>query len=198
MRNIRTVIQKQKTVSIRENYSRGELAKQILKGLAIGGIIATSFALPNIAQILSLFDVGDSRDRYRIKRAIKTLENQRLVNVYEKNGINVVEITEKGKKKSLIYNIDEVKIVRPKKWDGFWRIIIFDVPERFKKARDALSQKLRDMEFYPLQKSVFVCPFDCKNEIDFINEIFNTGKFVHYIVAKEISNEAFLKRHYNL
>ena len=198
LKNMRKGIKKQKTVSIRENYSKGELVKQILTGLAAGGIIVASFALPNLPQIFKLFNAQTAKDRYRIKRAAYSLKNEKLVNIYEKDGIDMVEITEEGRKRILKYKFDDIKITRPKKWDKYWRIIIFDIPEKFKKGRDALSKKLKDMEFYPLQKSVFVCPFECKDEIDFINEIFNTGKFVYYIVAREINNEEFLKRHYNL
>lgn len=183
---------------IRENYSKGELAKEILKGLVIGGVIVASFALPNLPQILQLFGAQTAKDRYKIKRAIHSLKNNKLVNIYEKDEMGIVEITESGKKRVLKYKIDDIKITRPKKWDKYWRVVTFDIPEKFKKGRDSLSRKLKEMEFYPLQKSVFVCPFECKDEIDFINEIFNTKKFVHYIVAKEISDEKFLKRYYNL
>lgn len=184
--------------SIRENYSKGELVKEILKGLAIGGVIVASFALPNLAQILSLFGAGSSKDRYRINRAIQALKDKRLVNIYEKDGKDVIEITENGNKKVLTYSIDEIKITRPKKWDGFWRVIAFDIPEKFKTARRTLSAKLNNMEIYPLQKSVFVCPFKCRDEIDFISEFFNVRKYVKYILAKKIDDEDFLKRHYNL
>ena len=189
---------KLKNKSLRDNYSKGELAKEILKSLAIGGVIAGSLVLPNLPQVLEFLGVTNSKERYRIKRTIYSLEEKRQVNIYEKNGIEFIEITDNGRKKVLQYNLDEIKIERPKKWDGHWRVIIFDIPEKFKGARRALSGKLREMEIYPLQKSVFVCPFDCKNEVDFISEIFGVGKFVYYIVAKEINNGEFLKRHYNL
>lgn len=184
--------------SIRENYSKGELVKEILKGLAIGGVIVASFALPNIAQILSLFGANNSKDRYRVNRAIQILKNKKLVNMYEKDGKNIVEITENGNKRVLAYAINEIKITRPKNWDGFWRVIVFDIPEKYKIARRALSAKLNDMEIYPLQKSVFICPFECRNEIDFICEFFNVKKYVKYILAKKIDDEEFLKRYYNL
>ena len=184
--------------SLRENYPKGELVKEILKGLAIGGVIIASFALPNMAQILSLFGASNSKDRYRINRAIQALKDKRLVNIYEKDGKDVIEITENGNKRVLAYTIDEIKITRPKKWDGFWRVIVFDIPEKFKTARRALSAKLNDMEIYPLQKSVFICPFECIDEIDFIGEFFNVRKYVKCILAKKIDDEEFLKRHYNL
>ncbi len=112
----------------------------------------------------------------------------------------VMEITEKGNKQVLKYKIDEIKITRPKKWDGNWRIIAFDIPERHRRARRALTQKLKEMEIYPLQKSVFICPFECKNEIDFVGEFFNVRKFIHHFTAQKLDekDEWPLKRYYNL
>lgn len=193
-------IKKQEIKSIRDNYSRGELAKRILKGLAMGGLIIASFALPNLPQIFHLFGAKTARERYKMNRVLQNLEKQKLINIYEKGEDMVMEITEKGKKRILKYKFDEIIIVRPKKWDGHWRMIIFDIPEIYKKGRDALTRKLKEMEIYPLQKSVFICPFECRNEIDFVSEFFNVRKFVHYFVAKEIDekDEDFLKRYYNL
>ena len=121
-----------------------------------------------------------------------------MVKIYEKNGEDVVEITKNGKQKLLKYKFEEMKILRPKKWDGRWRVIIFDIPEKFKKARNALTKKIKDMEIYPLQKSVFVCPFNCKDEIDFVGEFFNIRRFICYIEADVIENDERIKRFYNL
>ncbi|MEK7575544.1 MAG: hypothetical protein AAB491_00445 [Patescibacteria group bacterium] len=190
----------QEKISIRDNYSKGELSKEILKGLAIGGLIVASFALPNLPQVFSLLGIKNARDRYRIKRTIKNLESRKLVNFYEKGEKQILEITEKGRKKILEYKLDEMKIIRPKKWDGYWRMVSFDIPERYKRGRDALVKKLKDMEIYPLQKSVYICPFEYKDEIDFIGEIFGVGKFIHYFIIKELDNKdkIYLKDFYNL
>lgn len=189
-----------KKTSIRDNYSKGELAKEILKGLALGGLIVASFALPNLPQVFSFFGIKSAKDRRRLKRAIQTLEKQKLINLYEKGDELIMEITERGEKRILKYKIDEVKIVRPRKWDGQWRIVMFDIPENYKKARDALSRKLKELELYPLQKSVFVCPFECRDEIDFVSEFFNVRKFIHYFIAKEmdVKDQKYLERYYNL
>lgn len=190
----------EKIKSIRDNYKRGELAKEILKGMAIGGLIVASFALPGLPQVFSLLGINNAKDRYRVRRAIEALKNKKLINIYEKNGEEVMEITEKGEKRILKYKFDEMKIERPKKWDGHWHIIAFDIPEKYKRGRDALTRKLKEMELYPFQKSVFICPFECRDEIDFISEVFNLRKFIHYFVAKEIDidDEEYLKKYYNL
>ncbi|MBU1159968.1 hypothetical protein KKD04_02185 [Patescibacteria group bacterium] len=193
-------MKKQEIKSIRDNYSKGELAKEILKGLAIGGLIVASFALPNLPQIFSLFGVKTSRERYKMNRILQNLEKQKLIDIYGKGDDIVMEITEKGKKRILKYKFDEIVIVRPKKWDGYWRMIIFDIPERYKKGRDALTRKFKEMEIYPLQKSVFICPFECGDEINFVSEFFDVRKFVHYFVIKEIDEKDgdFLRGYYNL
>jgi len=183
--------------SLRDNYSKGELVKEILKGLAMGGLIVASFALPNLPQVFSFFGVKSAKDRYRIKRAIQYLEKQKLIDFYEKGDGQIMEITEKGEKRILKYKIDEIKIARPKKWDGYWRVIIFDIPERYKRARSALTRKLKEMEIYPLQKSVFACPFECRDEIDFIGEFFEVKKFIYYFTTKDLDDD-YLKRYYNL
>lgn len=184
--------------SIRERHDKGELAKNILKNLAIGGVLATGLALPNIVQLLDFFGATESSERRKIMRALDKMKERKLVITYEKDGLDVVEITESGKKKILSYNLENIKIIRPKKWDGYWRVIIFDIPEKNKKARRVLSLKLNDMEFFPLQKSVFVCPFECDNEIGFVAEFFGVRKYIKRILAKEIENEDILKRFYNL
>lgn len=197
---IKRIKAKSKIKSIRDPYKKGELAKEILMGLIKGGIMVSSFALPNVALILKMFEANDYRDRYRITRIMKNLKNKKLLDIYEKEGEERIEITEKGKKRIARYQIDELKLNRPKKWDGQWSIIMFDIPEKFKKGRDALAKKMKDMEIYPMQKSVYICPFDCRDEIDFVSEVFGVRRFVHYIIASDLgeSEELKLKMFYKL
>lgn len=188
----------QSKLSIRDKHSKGEIAKEILKGLALGGFIAASFVLPNLPQVFSFFGIKSSRERFKLNRALHNLQRQKLIDIYEKGDDMVMEITEKGEKRILKYKFDEMRIERPKKWDGYWRLIIFDIPEKHKRARSALAGKLKDMGFYPLQKSVFVCPFECRDEVDFICEFFSVRKFIRYLLVKEIDDDNFLLKYYNL
>lgn len=181
-----------------KNYKRGELAKEILKGLAIGGFIVACFALPGLAQVAVLFKSKDARDRYRVNQAVRGLEKKKWVRIYQKGGKDIVEITEAGKKRVLEYNLDEMKLKIPKKWDGWWRIVMFDIPETKKRARGAISIKIKELGLYPIQKSVFVSPYPCKDEIDFIGEFFNARNHIIYIRAKEIEGVRKLKNHFNI
>ncbi|KKS92511.1 MAG: hypothetical protein UV67_C0002G0001 [Parcubacteria group bacterium GW2011_GWC1_43_12] len=174
---------------LKNNYSRGELAKEILKGLAVGGIIVVSLILPNLPQILKMFQAGKAKDRARIKRTVNALRRKKLVKFFRKNGQAVIRITEKGKRKVQEYSFENMKISRPKKWDGLWRLIIFDIPESHKQGRDALNKSLKNLSLYPLQRSVFIYPFQCRNEIDFICDFFDIEQFVDYLIVKDIGKD---------
>jgi len=91
--------------------------------------------------------------------------------------------------------IDALKIKRPKKWDKKWRIIVFDISELKKLYRDAFRGKLKELGFYPLQKSVWICPFDCRDEIELLREFFGLKeKELRLIVAESIGNDKWLRK----
>ena len=59
--------------------------------------------------------------------------------------------------------------VADQKWDGFWRIVIFDIPERKRRARDGLRNQLKKMGFGKLQSSTYISPYDHgKQFLDFL------------------------------
>lgn len=57
-------------------------------------------------------------------------------------------------------------------WDGKWRLVIWDVPEKRRVARDLLRYKLKWLGFNQLQKSVWVTKKNCTQQLrDFIKKI---------------------------
>ena len=92
----------------------------------------------------------------------------------------------------------KLEITKQKVWDKKWRIVAFDIPEKKKNGRDALRQKLQELNFYQLQKSVFVCPYPCEKEVHFLSEFFDIGDFVNIIIADNIYDDVRLKNHFDL
>ena len=134
-----------------------------------------------------------------IHNSIKRLYQSQLID-YKENDDGMVSLTlnKEGKKRVLKYNLDNLKIKKPAKWDSIWRIVIFDIPEYLKQGRNALASKLKQLGFYPLQKSVFIYPYDCQNEVDFITEIFDLRPYVRFILAKKTDIDLDLKNKFNL
>lgn len=134
-----------------------------------------------------------------LREAIRRLHQSHMINFRENiDGTITIDLEDDGKKASLRYNLDKLKITKPDKWDGFWRMVIFDIPEFKKKGRDALAIKLKQMGFLAIQKSVFIYPYDCRKEIEFVSEVFEVKPYVRFIIVKDIDIELDLKQKFNL
>lgn len=120
---------------------------------------------------------------YQLMRYLRSHE---LVEESIINGVRTVCITQKGVKKSLVIEIENIKLQPSKKWDGYWRIVLFDIPEQHKTARDALTLKLKQLGFRQIQKSVYVFPFECFKEIEKIRCFYGIRPYTFLITADKI------------
>ena len=184
-------------------HPRGELAKEILLMIDAGAVIPAAFLMPVMPKALKpLLRLLSKKCRAKRSegfiKSLYYLNRKRLVSITEKEGQQILTLSEDGKKRVFRFNLDQIAVKRPGRWDGYWRIIIFDIPERKKQGREALRSKLKQLGFHPLQKSCFIHPFDCKSEIDFISEIFEVSPYVNFIVAKEIEGAMLLRKFFGL
>ena len=137
-------------------------------------------------------------DEKKLKQEIRNLYKSRLIESKENpDGSFAYVLTDKGKLKVLTYHFQKMKI-KKNSWDEKYRLVIFDIPEKLKKARDALRWKLKELGFFELQKSVFVFPYECKNEIDFVIEFFNLRKYVRYGILEFVDNDLHLRKIFKL
>jgi DNA-binding transcriptional regulator PaaX len=103
-------------------------------------------------------------------------------------------LTEKGRKIAGWLQIDALKIRRPKIWDKKWRIVIFDISQLKKFYREAFRGKLKELGFYPLQKSVWIHPFDCQDEIELLRDFFGLDqKEMRLIIAENIGPAEWIR-----
>ena len=176
----------------RKDYRRiGKIQKRILI-LLVGGLafgITRNFG----KQIKVLKEIGKEWQdipNQTINTAIRSLYEARFVEKRKfPHGKMEIVISKKGEKRAMIENIDTLKIARPKKWDGYFWVVLFDIPEKRKRIRDAFRFHLKKMDFYELQKSVFIFPFPCVKEIKFITEYYNIKKHIRIIEARSIDHE---------
>ncbi|HAS00226.1 MAG: Transcriptional regulator, PaaX family [Candidatus Moranbacteria bacterium GW2011_GWC2_37_73] len=132
-------------------------------------------------------------------KIVKEFREERLVDYIEKaDGSVKIVLTEKGKNIILNFDIDRIKIKKPIRWDKKWRFVFFDIPEKRRSERNVLRNKLKDLKFYEIQKSIFVHPYPCLDEVNFVIEYFNLRNMVRYGEVTNISNEEELKLKCNL
>ena len=184
-------------------YRRGELGKEILLIIAAGLAIPAAFLMPNIPIALkpllrALTKKSGLRKSEHFVRSITYLKRRRLISIAAKDELQILTLSENGKKRVLQFDLDKIRLKRPRKWDGYWRLVLFDIPEKHKMGREALRSKLNQLGFFPLQKSCFIYPFDCKSEITFISEIFEVAPYVNFILVKELEGATQLVKYFNL
>ena len=134
-----------------------------------------------------------------LRDSIRRLYKSKMIDFREnQDGTVLTVLTNKGKKQILKYDIDKIEIKKPARWDKLWRLVVFDIPEDKNLGRKALAAKLKELGFYPMQKSVFIYPYECKDEIDFITEIFELSPYVRFLRVKDIDIELDLKERFYL
>ncbi|MCX6789391.1 MAG: hypothetical protein NTZ42_02160 [Candidatus Gribaldobacteria bacterium] len=181
-----------------------KISIDILKVIGLVGIFAIAAQSPNFWVHLSRN--LQKRDRYfknnysqtQISKTLSRLKRSNMLVLKEKDGKFTVELSEKGKKKIQQITIDDLRNKKPEQWDGLWRVVIFDIPERQKYGRAALRGKMKYLGFYQLQKSVWAFPYDCEKEIELLANFFNIYNCVNFIEAKRITNDTELKQHFKL
>lgn len=175
--------------------------KEMLSVLAAMGIVGVILAFPPaIGGIAALIRLG-SRDysRWGIRRTLKRLKKQRYISVTEDDEGNVtVKITKHGITRALSYKLESMKLQKPKKWDGKWRVVAFDIPEKYKGLRDIFRMRLGQLGLYQLQESVYVSPYPCFDEVEFLRELYGVSFTVRYIVADRIEDDGSLRQHFQL
>jgi len=110
----------------------------------------------------------------------------------------VVDLTQLGKEKVIKHCFDGLRLNPMGRWDGKWRIILFDIPEQHKWAREGFREKLKLMGFYPMQKSVFVTPYPCREEIEFLMGIYNIGSYVKMITTELVESDEDLRAYFKI
>lgn len=177
----------------------------ILNALALGtgilviGTLAPASGAVMVREIIKTYFRKKRFEKDRFLRDLKTLQKRELLTYKElPDGTVEIEITKQGKNKILRYRVDEIQLKKPDVWDKKWRLVIFDVPHAERQARDALREKLQDMKFYQLQKSVFLTPYPCEDEIDFIASIFDVRRHILILYIQNFEGEEKLKHFFNI
>lgn len=181
---------------VRKNLDRYPLAKDALSIIAGFGFVSLAMLMPGLAGVIAKEVRQAERDKFR--RRLARWKAQKLVEIEEGPNGPMVKITENGLKRALQYKLEAMEVKKPKRWDELWRIVIFDVAENKRERRDRFRQYLKQLGFYMLNRSVFIHPYPCFDEIEFLRQITSVGKEVTYIVAKSVESSADLRRYFDL
>ena len=174
----------------------------ILRTLAVGGVISVALVAPKTLTLLKKLDRGaaNRKNLYRrITQAISRLEQNGFVRTLGQQGKRHVTLTEKGRIAIEAIYASEYHIPEPAFWDGKWRVVIFDIREKRRKARSQLRSLLSGAGFLRLQDSVWVYPYPCDEFVGLVRAHLKsgTGEMLSF-VAEALESDRHLKEYFHL
>lgn len=134
-----------------------DFSKKILKVLSEKPAIS----LPQLTEQVEP-DMADKKLSYALTRSLKGLREAGLIENLPSGQGEFARLTKEGKKKALSLKLDASATLPNPVWDGFWRIIILDLPEERKNERESLRYLLKKAGFVCLKNSVWISmyPFE--------------------------------------
>jgi len=179
---------------------KGEIFSAILKSIGAAGLLGTALVFPNALRILDLTNIKGRRrsnKKYYINQTIERLKKEGLIQLCKRGDKKFFQLTKKGKAELLKSDPKSFKIKKGR-WDGKWRIVIFDIKESNRGARNQLRGWLQEVGFVKLQNSVWVFPYKCDELVFLIKTYYELGKNVLYLESGYLENDTHLKKIFKL
>jgi DNA-binding transcriptional regulator PaaX len=113
----------------------------------------------SIPEISNNFTDCEKDTKYKINRSLKGLREAGLIEQVSSPQNEYARLTKEGKKKMHSLELEsDTKLVNTS-WDGYWRIILIDLPENRKSERESLRYLLKKANFVCLKNSAWISPY---------------------------------------
>lgn len=179
----------------KQKTQRKYLQQLILRTIAAAGILSVALVAPGVIKAMHRLNmIPKNRHGEYVKSSASKLVKRGLLFYDGKK----YRLTSKGESILRRWQFADFKLQKPRKWDGKWRVIIFDIPEKLKKTRNHLTLLLRQAGFVRLQDSVWVYPYDCEDVITLLKTDFGIGKYLIYLIVEELENDKHLREVFEL
>ena len=179
----------------RKRKKKENIQKAVLSAVKMAGLLSVAAVAPNSIQYLKSLGLIPAR---RQEEVILRSRDQLISGGFLKYKNSFVTLTEKGKAKLELLEVKDWKIDKPRKWDGKWRVLIFDIPESKRPLRDKIRRTLFGIGFVRLQDSVWIYPYACEDLVNLLKADFKVGKDLLYLIVDFIENDKWLKKLFGL
>lgn len=122
----------------------------------------SAISLPDLTEKINTADSAYNNagtSKYAITRSLKGLRDAGLIEQIPSPHNEFARLTKEGKKKVHSLKLDSDTTLVNTTWDGFWRIILLDLPENRKGERESLRYLLKKAGFVCLKNSAWISPF---------------------------------------
>lgn len=148
-----------------------------LRVIGITGLAGVSVIAPNTLQGLNLLLKNSKTKVPKSQRILAELKRQGLVHITPLDNGFHYSLTPKGAYRLQQALIDGLSVKIPKKWDKKWRMVAFDIPVKFSRQRTAFVHKLQELGFMMVQKSMWVHPAPCFDQVEQLAGHYNVLRY---------------------
>lgn len=172
-----------------------ERQEKLLRLAGAGLLLVTGVLFPNVVgaafkvskQIEELQELS-ALARYRLKKRIEKMVDDKI---FQLAG-DEIKLTKKGRQILKLIQLSDIKLVKQKYWDGVWHLVSYDIPEKYKKQRDDFRRRIIALGFKQIQDSLWVFPFECREEMAIITKTLGISKYVAYVTTNHLPQQSKL------
>ncbi|MFT6829495.1 MAG: DNA-binding transcriptional regulator PaaX [Candidatus Paceibacteria bacterium] len=99
------------------------------------------------------------KPKYVVNRTLKKMIDDEIVDQYDTEQSSFLSLTSSGRQKLRNIKLSSDSHLISTTWDGYWRMVIVDIPESRKKDQDAIRYILKKAQFMQLKSSVWITPY---------------------------------------
>ncbi|OGE76777.1 MAG: hypothetical protein A3C85_03465 [Candidatus Doudnabacteria bacterium RIFCSPHIGHO2_02_FULL_48_21] len=164
------------------------------------GVVALSAIAPNafvaLDKIFGKKQYGSRKNtvvkrQNQLTKSFYYMRRQGYINIEKRGGLLMVYPTKKGQERLREINFKNLSVKKPKHWNGNWWMVVADIPKQFRIAANTFQKKLKQMEFYPLQRTVWIHPFDPREEIESVATHYHINPFVTLMEIKQLDHSDY-------
>jgi len=145
-----------------------------------------------IYTLLNATEKDDSiSSREKMKRRLQTMRRQGYLS---KNGEHYA-LSSIGLHTLEKERLWTLSIPAQKKHDGFWRLLVFDIPKEKSRVRIVFVRHLQNLGLQFYQRSVWIYPYPFEKEVRQVAKMYGLLPHISFITATRIDKESeFRKR----
>jgi len=167
--------------------------KAVLNAVGLG--LAVTVAMTSPYFLVNMLKSKNRYEKYRFKKTIKKLIDDKIIYLSGEE----IRLSEEGLVLLKLSQIEDIVLIKHlDNWNGSWHLVCYDVPEPSKDKRDFFRRKLIELGFYQVQYSLWVIPWECKEEIAIIAQNLGIAPFVAYLNTDYLPQQQKLIKHFNL
>jgi|SRR3989344_2031458 len=122
----------------------------------------------------------------KFRQLIYYLKKNNLIKIESLRGNHALMLTKKGLNKAVQAQFDIENDNMKKREDSRWVMLIFDVPEKYKKSRELLRRILYKLKYKMFQQSVWLSPYDVSERTEELLQEYSLDEFVKIFLIEEI------------